>query len=219
MSENLINDVAAFETHRMVAHQLCINDWAKIRAMHRDHETMKLIGGVRDDDQTREYFDLNIGHWNIHGYGIWLFHLRDTGEFVGRSGIRNTYAFANPEVELAYAVNNIFWGNGFATEMALSVINIGMKYFNFKNFIAYTSKINFGSKRIMDKLGFQFEKDIALREKPYMLYRFKTVALGIERQIADIAEDANLAGTPKISRTPQTSNETSAHTSTFKTRT
>jgi [ribosomal protein S5]-alanine N-acetyltransferase len=110
--------VDAFRTDRLLAERLREEHLGEIRRMHLDPSVMATLGGLRSDEETANYLRDNLDHWDLYGYGMWVFRDRADGRFVGRAGLRNTRVGGNDEVELAYALVAEYWGSGLATEMA-----------------------------------------------------------------------------------------------------
>jgi [ribosomal protein S5]-alanine N-acetyltransferase len=70
------------------------------------------------------------------------------------------YLGNTPEVELTYAINPFYWGQGFATEAAKAVLRWGFDTLGLKQIVAVTAPDNAASRRVMQKLGMQYEKNI-----------------------------------------------------------
>ncbi len=75
------------------------------------------------------------------------------------------------EVELAYAVMAEFWGRGLASEMALASLQLGFAHLGLAEIVAFTLTTNAASRRVMEKIGFRFERDIVHAGLPHVLYR------------------------------------------------
>jgi len=58
-----------------------------------------------------------------------------------------------PELELLFGIASDFWGQGFATEAAHSVIRYGFEVLGFEAISATTDAPNLASLRVLDKLG------------------------------------------------------------------
>src|SRR5512134_3255498 len=110
--------IRTFRTDRLIAERLRVKGLDELCRMHRDSRVMATLGGVRSDDQTRQFLRDSLQHWDRHGYGLWMFRAKTDGQFVGRGGLRNVHVDGNDAVELAYALMPAFWGSGLATEMA-----------------------------------------------------------------------------------------------------
>ena len=76
-----------------------------------------------------------------------------------------------PEVEVLYALRSDFWGNHFATEMAMAVVEFAFEQLRVTELVAYTLPTNVGSRRVMEKCGFECEKETVHAGLRHVLYR------------------------------------------------
>jgi RimJ/RimL family protein N-acetyltransferase len=110
-------------------------------------------------------------HWERHGFGQWLLRDRITGEMVGRGGLAHTRIGGRDEVELAWSIVPERWGQGLATEMALAALELAFGPLELDDVVAFTLPDNVASRRVMDKAGFVFERDVVHAGLPHVLYR------------------------------------------------
>jgi RimJ/RimL family protein N-acetyltransferase len=100
-----------------------------------------------------------------------VFRDRADGRFVGRAGLHNTHVGGNDEVELAYALMAEFWGKGLATEMVRAVMTVAVERLNMTDVVCFTLTTNRASQRVMEKAGFEYERDVVHAGLPHVLYR------------------------------------------------
>jgi ribosomal-protein-alanine N-acetyltransferase len=74
-----------------------------------------------------------------------------------------------------------FWNQGFATEMARASLEVGFGRLGFQEICSWTLPTNLVSQRVMEKLGFQYERDF---EFAGLTHRFYRLAKG-ERRVYD----------------------------------
>jgi RimJ/RimL family protein N-acetyltransferase len=129
------------------------------------------LGGIWTEAQAQEKLDWNIRQWEQNGHGQWLFFMKDSGHFVGRCGIRKMVVNAKEEVELGYSVMPELWGQGFATEMGTTAVQVAFEQFGYPSVAAFSLTDNAPSERVMHKLGFSFEAHIVHDGHPHVLYR------------------------------------------------
>jgi RimJ/RimL family protein N-acetyltransferase len=111
-----------------------------------------------------------IDHWERYGFGLWLVRDRHTGAMVGRGGLQYTYAAGLNEVEAAWAIVPERWGEGLATELAGAAIEVGFDALELPWIVALTLPDNFASRRVMEKTGFSYQRDIAYGGLAHVLY-------------------------------------------------
>jgi ribosomal-protein-alanine N-acetyltransferase len=158
-------------TRRLSAEALSPDHVIELCRMHSDPGVMATLGGTRSDEETRAFLRGNLDHWAEHGFGLFVFRNRTSGAFVGRGGLRHVDLGGKDEVELAYALKSAFWGKGLATEMAASVLRLGIDKLGLTDIVAFTLTTNIASRRVMEKLGFRFERDILHAGLPHVVFR------------------------------------------------
>ncbi len=105
------------------------------------------------DSRTEPYF----GHYVIT--------LKDSGKMIGTIELYNLqHQF---KAELGYALNPKYWGNGYAVEAAMKVLEYGFTYLNLKRIEAKTYVDNYQSRRVCEKIGMNFE---GIAKKAYQRY-------------------------------------------------
>jgi RimJ/RimL family protein N-acetyltransferase len=111
-----------------------------------------------------------IDHWERYGFGLWLLRDRETGALVGRGGLQYTYAAGLNDVEAAWAIVPERWGQGLATEMARAAVEVGFDALELPWIIALTLHDNLASRRVMEKTGFTYQRDIVHAGLPHVLF-------------------------------------------------
>jgi [ribosomal protein S5]-alanine N-acetyltransferase len=66
-----------------------------------------------------------------------------------------------------------FWGSGLATEMAGAILTVAFEHLGLADVVAFTLTTNQASRRVMEKVGCQFEREIVHAGLPHVLYRIK----------------------------------------------
>jgi [ribosomal protein S5]-alanine N-acetyltransferase len=171
-----MESIITFRTDRLIAKRLNVEDLDELCRMHQNPRVMATLGGLRSDEQTQQFLRDNLRHWERHGYGLWMFRAQADGGFVGRGGLRHVHVGGHDEVELAYALMPTFWGGGLATEMARAILTVAFEHLGMADIVAFTLATNQASRRVMEKVGSQFERDIDHAGLPHVLYRIKRAA-------------------------------------------
>jgi RimJ/RimL family protein N-acetyltransferase len=112
-----------------------------------------------------------VEHWERHGFGMWLLRDRETGEMVGRGGLQYTYTAGLNDVEAGWAIMPERWGQGLATELAHACVEVAFEHLDLLEIVAFTLPANVASRRVMEKAGFEYERDIVHAGLPHVLYR------------------------------------------------
>jgi len=168
-----MTDDRTLKTDRLFGRPITLTDFGRLRSIHSDPRAALTLSANRQPfskAHTRQSVRLWTQHWQAHGFGVWLFQKSD-GEFVGYAGAMRTTIDDRPEVEVLYAVRSDFWKDGHATEMATAVVRFVLEKVGLSDLVAFTLPTNVGSRRVMEKCGFQYERDIEHAGLPHVLYR------------------------------------------------
>ena len=89
----------------------------------------------------------------------WALELKETGRVIGSLGEHKTKKEKLPlhyDFELGYALSEEYWGRGLAPEAAARAIKFAFLERDAKALIVSHFPFNFRSKRVIEKLGFQY---------------------------------------------------------------
>jgi RimJ/RimL family protein N-acetyltransferase len=164
------------DTLRLRGLPLSEADFDDLYALHRDERVLAAFGADRSSaDGVREWLDRKLAHWREHGFGVWMFRDPD-GAFVGRCGIHRWTLDGRPEVELGYIVHADLWGQGYATEIGAAVVDYAFLVLDLGELVGFTRPDNLGSRRVLEKLGFVFERTFFTDDEESVLYRLRSEA-------------------------------------------
>lgn len=125
------------------------------------------------DQQVLDINRRSIRHWERHGFGPWMLHDSQTAVAVRRGGLQHTHVAGRDEVEVAWAIMPERWGEGLATELALTSIAVAFTELGLTAIVAFTLPNNIASRRVMEKAGFAYEQDTTHVGLPHVLYRVR----------------------------------------------
>lgn len=112
-----------------------------------------------------------VDHWERYRFGMWLLRDRQTGQMVGRGGLQYTYTAGLNDVEAGWAIVPDRWGQGLATELGLACVEVAFNRLELLDIVAFTLPTNTASRRVMEKSGFEYERNIVHAGLPHVLYR------------------------------------------------
>jgi ribosomal-protein-alanine N-acetyltransferase len=159
-----------FETQRLRAYRLQPEDVALLLDMHQDPVTMATLGGVRSEEQTRDYLQRFLRHWDENGFGMWLLYDREQ-QFLGRAALRRMELDGQMEVEVGCALLARFWRRGLASEAVGALVEMAFARLRLPDLVGFALPDNRASIRILQKLGFAYEKDVKYAGRRHVLYR------------------------------------------------
>jgi RimJ/RimL family protein N-acetyltransferase len=118
---------------------------------------------VRTLDAARDYILQSlIALYERLGFGLYLTELKGGGVPIGICGLIKRDSLE--DVDIGFAFLPKFRRQGYAYESALAVMAYGKRTFGLKRLVAITSPDNYGSARVLEKLGFKFERMVQLSD-------------------------------------------------------
>jgi RimJ/RimL family protein N-acetyltransferase len=102
---------------------------------------------------------------------LWLLRDRGSGLMVGRGGLQYTDAIGGFAVEAAWTIVPERWGEGLATELAVASVGVAFGALHLDDLIAITLPDNHASRRVMEKAGFGYDREIEHVGLAHVLYR------------------------------------------------
>jgi [ribosomal protein S5]-alanine N-acetyltransferase len=160
-------------TAHLLLRRMQESDRDDLRRIHADPRVMATLGGVRSDEQTEEFLRGAIAHWEQYDFGFWTVRHAATGRFAGRGGLLHTTIVGGDDVEVAYAFLPEFWGRGLATEFARESVRTAFEVLGLDDVVCFALPTNRASRRVMEKVGFRYERDVVYHGLPHVFYRLR----------------------------------------------
>ena len=166
-------------------------------------ETDRLIGEALRDGRGNEV------HWMAEApsaegrparrmvHVVWLIREKETGRTVGRAGLRPVFLEGQYSVEIFYRLESDWWNKGFATEAAAAVTDLGLHVLQLPELVAITRETNPASIRVLEKVGYVFDRDVIHDSIPQVIYRAERASvLPSEDALASRFGELGEAGEP-----------------------
>jgi [ribosomal protein S5]-alanine N-acetyltransferase len=161
------------ETARMVCERLRPDHLAELERLLRDPRVSRWVSATPDPPTKRQVASglaAKVEHWERYGFGLWLLRDLATGEMVGRGGLQHTFVAETHEVEVGWAIVPERWGEGLGTELAQVSLDVAFDQLHLLQVVAFTLPDNVASRRVMEKGGFRYEREIEHVGLPHVLY-------------------------------------------------
>lgn len=152
----------AFETERLVLRCQRADDAPFVLRLMNDPDWLRYIGdrGVRTLADARAYIrDGAEASYARHGYGLYLAETREGRVPVGLCGLLRRDFLAEPD--LGYALAAEHRGRGYAREAAAATVEHARGALGLARLSAIVSPDNAASIRLLEGLGFAFERAFA----------------------------------------------------------
>lgn len=151
------------ETERLIIRRLTADDSEFMLELLNDPSWIRFIGdkGVRTLDAARDYILQSlVAMYERLGFGLYLTELKGEGLPIGICGLIKRDSLEDVDLGFAFLPN--FRGKGYAYESAAAVMAYGKESFGLNRLVAITSPDNDDSARLLEKLGFNFERMVKL---------------------------------------------------------
>lgn len=159
------------ETERLLIRPFSMDDVEPSYAMNLDKDVSKYTGDggvVSKEEIERRISEDVLGDYKTHGFGRLAVELKGENKFIGFTGLK--YLADMDEVDLGYRFMKAYWGKGIATESARACLNLGFESLGLSKIIAMVLPVNTGSIRVLEKLNFEYQKDIVENKQLVNLY-------------------------------------------------
>ena len=154
------------ETERLSIRELDAEaDADFINRLLNSEKFIKYIGdrNVRSSDDARDFIrDRYRKSYEDHGYGLYCVELLDDGTPVGMCGFVRRNTLPAPDVGFAFLPE--FEGRGYGFESAEAMMSYGRERLGFSEVLAITTLDNEASGKLLEKIGFAFDKTIETPE-------------------------------------------------------
>ena len=161
------------KTERLILRQFSTDDVQFILELLNEPSFIQNIGdrGVRTLEDARSYIlRVPVASYERHGFGLYLVILKESGESIGMCGLIKREELE--DVDIGYAFLPKYWSKGYAVESAFAVKEYARDVIGLKRLVAITDPENQGSIRVLENLGFRFEKMVRLSEDDIELKLF-----------------------------------------------
>lgn len=117
--------------------------------------------GVRSVQQAEAYLRNGaMASYQQSGFGFWAVIEKTSGQIIGMCGLVKRDNL--PEVDLGYSFLPEYFGQGFAFEATKACILAAKNKYLLKQLLAIVNVENISSRKLLEKLGFQYQQMIAL---------------------------------------------------------
>lgn len=151
------------ETARLQLRELTARDAPFMLTLLNEPSFIENIGdrGVRSVPDAAAYIERGPrASYAQHGFGLWLVALAETGTAIGICGLLRRDALPAPDIGFAFLPAH--WSRGYAFEAASSVRDFGRDALKLPRLLAIVSPTNAGSIRLLERLGFVFERMVSM---------------------------------------------------------
>ena len=154
-------------TERLILREFSESDWPAILAYQSNPLYLRYYEWTeRTPEAVREFVQMFLDQQQAKPRIKFQFAvtLKTTGQLIGNCGIRMKSANVH-EGDIGYELDPQYWGQGYATEAAHTIVQLGFTQFRLHRIWSWCIANNVGSARVLQKLGMRQEG--RLRENEY----------------------------------------------------
>jgi RimJ/RimL family protein N-acetyltransferase len=153
------------ETDRLQLRMLTADDAPFILRLLNEPSFIQNIGdrGVRTIVDAQAYIQKGpLASYEKFGFGLWLIELKSEGTPIGICGLLKRDVLE--DVDIGYALLPEFCSQGYAFESASAVMLYASEKLGLKRVVAVTNAANKSSIRLLEKMGFKYERMVQLSD-------------------------------------------------------
>jgi RimJ/RimL family protein N-acetyltransferase len=138
-------------------------------ALLTDPDVMTYVGdGVVTPEVAARVFATCFEIYEEGRFDIWGVFDIHTGAYVGHAELKPRKG--TDEVEIVYILKREYWGRGYATEIARTVVDYGFRRYGLPRVIATVDYENLPSHHVLEKVGMRFVREDRDEVGPYAVY-------------------------------------------------
>ena len=155
------------DTKRCTLSKICEKDIDEAVRVYTDEKARAFLGGVIPRAAAEE---------KLHAYvrenrEVFCVRLKDQGQFLGL--IYVTPYHEDGCYELSYVFLPEFWNQGYAFETVKEILQYCKTELHFAELVSETQTRNLASRKLLEKLGYRFQKEVVRFEEQQSVYQIR----------------------------------------------
>lgn len=162
---------SVLETDRLNLRQANADDHEFIFRLLNEPSWLRFIGdrNIKTQEDARRYIsEVLVPTYTRFGFGLYIVELKRTGRPIGLCGLIKRDDLE--DVDIGFAFLRQYWHQGYAMESARAVIWHASQTFALTRIVAITSPENASSIKLLDRLGFIYERMVNFEKARLKLY-------------------------------------------------
>lgn len=123
---------------------------------------MRVHLGIDNPNRADSYARMlrNVGSWTLYGYGVFMVHEAESGDFIGTCGLFPSYRGLGEDFddkpEAGWIIAEAHWGKGYAVEALSAAIDWFEAAHGAQRTVCMISPGNIASVRVASRLGYTY---------------------------------------------------------------
>lgn len=153
---------ALLESPRLLYRELLTNDVPLLFEMDSNREVHRYLGNspLQTPEEAEAVILMIQKQYRENGIGRWALIEKQSREFLGWAGLKLVKEEINGYTnfyDLGFRLKPNYWGRGYATEAATSLVKYASEILKLKNLYAFVDEGNKASIRVLEKSGLKNE--------------------------------------------------------------
>jgi RimJ/RimL family protein N-acetyltransferase len=143
------------ETPRLILRTWQDADVEPYWQINQDPKVLEFLLVPLSIEQVRDFIAKNNQIQLQKNYSLWAVELKENRSLIGFIGLNYTDwpAHFTPAVEIGWRLGSQYWGQGYATEGAVAVLEYGFTKVGLEEIVSFTVPMNERSIKVMQKIG------------------------------------------------------------------
>ena len=162
--------MAVLETSRLLLRPFRDTDLDQLAGLMANPDFMRFSLGVYDREKTQTFLNKLLS-WDQAGVPSQFAVTQPAdGRIIGYCGFYHHPVEVTEDVEIGYRLHPDYWSKGIATEAARAVRDHGFQFWRLPRLISLVHRDNVASRRVAEKNGMTFEKEIIFKGFPTQVF-------------------------------------------------
>ncbi|MEK4760187.1 GNAT family N-acetyltransferase [Viridibacillus sp. FSL E2-0187] len=145
------------QSDRLGFRKITKEDFNNLCTFLQDIEVMYAWDHAFSDEEVKEWIDKNLKRYEQDGFSYFAAIEKETGKFIGVIGPMIDSIEGVSYIEIAYILDKVFWGKGYAIEGAEACMNYAFNELKAEKVIAQIRPDNLASCKVAEKIGMKIE--------------------------------------------------------------
>lgn len=159
------------KTYRLVLEELGKDHFDDLCDLLSNENVHQYFPKTLDKKESSEFLEKVQNRVRADGFSFWAVIRNDDKKFLGICGLLNQMVDGKEETEVAYRINDKYWGHGYGTEAAKGCLKYAKDVLQKKSVISLILPINQQSIRVAEKNNLIYEKESIFHEQLHSVYR------------------------------------------------
>jgi len=182
---NQLTSMIILKTKHLIIRTWQEQDLDPMSVINQDPLVCEFLPKIGNRAETENLIRRFMLHYEKYGFTAYAVELNSNGTLIGFVGllVASFEAHFTPAVEIGWRLGSQYWGKGYATEAAKSVVDFAFTTLKLKEIVSFTIENNMRSRQVMEKIGMHHNPDDDFdhpklpKKSPlckHVLYRIKT---------------------------------------------